>query len=113
KDLPVLTRAQAYEITKQFEEAAEAAGWVAKPADENSAAGGEVFDIDREKTVFSTEEHGEVKYAELEALVQAHGAVRCNPSFAGLISESDDRCNATWHHKHNCVGVHEFGAAAN
>jgi len=113
KDLPVLTMAQAYEITKQFEETAKAAGWAAKPPDENIGVGGEVFDIDREKTVFSTEAHGEVKYAELEALVQMHGEVRCNPSFAGVISESDDRCNATWHHKHNCVGVHEFGAAAN
>jgi len=108
--LPVLTKAQAWEIVKQFETAAEAAGWVARPPQESAGAGC-VFDIDRATTVFATAAYGAVKYAELEALVQAHGSVRCNPSFAGLVSPSDDRCNAIPAPQYGCVAVHDFGGA--
>ena len=111
--LPTISKAQAYAITKAFEEAALADGWVPVPQEqEGGDTGGEVFDIDREKTVFDTEHYGQVKYKELESLVHANGDVRLSAGWIdGVVSVSKDRCNAKWSKRFDCVQVQDFGGA--
>jgi len=113
-ELPTLTKAQAYEIAKDFETAAVEEGWVAVPKQDHDSSDGrvrEVFDIDRKKSRFDTKDSGVVSYAELEALVilANGGDVRMSANWIeGEVSVSDDRCNASWSKKFDCVQIRDF-----
>lgn len=110
KSLPTLTKAQAYTITKEFEEAAAALGWEAIPnTDGGDGKGGNIYDIDRAKSRFEVVGHGTLTYAELEPLVRTDERIECSASFIkGEVSDTPNRCKAVWSPRYSCVMIKDW-----
>ena len=97
--LPVLTRAQAYEIVTAFEALATAHGLVQlEVIDAGEGEGEDIFDLNPAAARFDVYQgESQVSYAELEDMVVDGSDVRISPNFiAGEASETLNRCMASW-----------------